>query len=88
MKIDATLATHADGTRAAAAELEAAGYDGLWVGETKHDPFLGRAGRRRHRALVTTAVAIAFARSPMTLAHRVGSARSRVAASTSGSAAR
>ena len=51
MKVDATLTKDVDRTKEAAAELEAAGYDGLWVGETKHDPFLAvAAGGRRHRA--------------------------------------
>ena len=70
MKIDATLTKDVDRTREAAAELEAAGYDGLWVGETKHDPFLEslQAADATERVTIGTAVAIAFGRSPMTLA--------------------
>ena len=40
MKIDAMLSRNVRETEDDAAVLEAAGYDGLWVGETKHDPFL------------------------------------------------
>jgi hypothetical protein len=40
MKVDATLPKSIDRTKDAAAELAAIGYDGLWVGETRHDPFL------------------------------------------------
>ena len=70
MKVDATLPKNIDRTREAAAELEAAGYDGLWVGETKHDPFLEslQAADATERVTIGTAVAIAFGRSPMTLA--------------------
>ena len=71
MKIDATLTRHVDRTWDAAAELEAAGYDGLWVGETKHDPFLKslQAADATEHVTVGTAVTVAFARSPMTLAN-------------------
>src|SRR5947208_12845735 len=46
------------------------GYDALWVAEAQHEPFLqclevARAAPDSH---VGTAIAIAFARSPMTLA--------------------
>ncbi|MCW2622302.1 MAG: putative N5,N10-methylenetetrahydromethanopterin reductase-related protein [Frankiales bacterium] len=70
MKIDTTLSASIDHTREAAAAGEAEGYDGLWVGETKHDPFLLalRAAEATSTATVGTAIAIAFGRSPMTLA--------------------
>lgn len=54
----------------AAAGIERAGYGCAWVTETVRDPFLVlalAAGETRHIRL-GTAVAIAFARSPMTLA--------------------
>jgi probable F420-dependent oxidoreductase len=54
----------------AAAEIERAGYGCAWVTETVRDPFLVlalAAGQTRHLGL-GTGVAIAFARSPMTLA--------------------
>ena len=71
MKIDATLSGKVLQTGALAAELEAAGYDGLWTGEAKHEPFLQmlHAADATDHVTVGTAVAIAFARSPMTLAN-------------------
>lgn len=54
----------------AATAAEADGYDGLWVTESKHDPFLQvlQATSATSRITVGTSVAIAFARSPMTTA--------------------
>jgi len=58
----------------AAAELaraaEAAGFDALWAAETNHDPFLScaLAAAATESIEIGTAIAIAFARSPMTLA--------------------
>lgn len=51
--------------------LEEIGYDGAFSFEAKHDPFLALAVAAEHtRALMLgTAVAIAFARSPMNLAN-------------------
>jgi probable F420-dependent oxidoreductase len=65
--LDADLGTA--GPRAAA--LEAAGYEGLWVAETNHDPFLplALAATSTSTATIGTAIAVAFARSPMVLAH-------------------
>jgi probable F420-dependent oxidoreductase len=62
-----TDATTEPGTVAA---LEAAGYDGVWTTETVRDPFLTLAGwaSATSQMRVATGVAIAFARSPMTLA--------------------
>ena len=53
-----------------ARELEQLGYDGLLTAETGHDAFLPIALAAEHteRIQLTTAVAIAFARNPMTLA--------------------
>lgn len=52
------------------AELEAAGYDGGFSYETKHDPFLplALAAPRTTSLRLATAIAIAFARTPMLLA--------------------
>jgi probable F420-dependent oxidoreductase len=54
----------------AAAAVERAGFGGAWVTETVRDPFvvLARAADATHGIDLGTAVAIAFARSPMTLA--------------------
>jgi len=51
--------------------LERAGYDGAFSFEAKHDPFLPLAVAAEHTVRITlgTAVAIAFARNPMTLAN-------------------
>ena len=53
------------------AALEAAGYDTGFSFEAKHDPFLplALAATRTERMRLGTAVAIGFARSPMTLAN-------------------
>ena len=52
------------------AELESAGYDGAFTYETRHDPFLPLvlAADRTRTVRLGTAVAIAFARTPMLLA--------------------
>ena len=66
----ALSATGATDQRTAAAHAEAAGYDGLWVGEVAHDPFLQLtlAATVTQRLELGTSIALAFARSPMTLA--------------------
>ena len=50
---------------------EADGYDGLWVSEAGYDPFLQvlQAVEATQRATVGTAIAVAFGRTPLTLAH-------------------
>ena len=59
-----------DDVRTTAAASEAAGYDGLWTGETMHDPFLQivQAAEVTERVTSGTSIAIAFGRTPMTLA--------------------
>jgi probable F420-dependent oxidoreductase len=54
-----------------AREAEAVGFNGIWVSETQHDPFLPGPLIAEHtqRMQFGTAVAIAFARSPATLAY-------------------
>ena len=71
MRVDGPLVTPALTEVAAAARaLEAAGYDGTYTFEGPHDPFLPLvlAAEATERLELITAVAIAFARSPMTLA--------------------
>jgi len=53
-----------------AAALEGAGYDGIFAAETQHDPFvsLTAAAMRTERVTLMTGIAVAFARSPMTVA--------------------
>lgn len=56
---------------ALAEATEAGGWDGLWTSEARHDPFLPllTAADRTQRITVGTSIAVAFARSPMTVAH-------------------
>jgi probable F420-dependent oxidoreductase len=50
---------------------EAMGFDGIWASETSHDPFLISTLMAEHTQQVTlgTAIAVAFPRSPGTLAY-------------------
>lgn len=50
---------------------EALGFDGLWSSETQHDPFLplAVAASATSRIELGTAIALAFVRSPMVIAH-------------------
>ena len=71
MKVDAPLvATALDRVPAAARRIEADGFDGAYTFEGPHDPFLPLMLAAEHtvRIELMTAVAIAFARSPMTVA--------------------
>ncbi|HQY90108.1 MAG TPA: TIGR03617 family F420-dependent LLM class oxidoreductase [Caldilinea sp.] len=56
---------------ALAAAIEAVGFDGIWTAETSHNPFLPLtlAAEHTQRISLGTAIAVAFARSPTTLAH-------------------
>ena len=72
MLLDAALLSSGfDDVAATARDVEARGYAGLWASEVAHDPFrqLLAAGQATQRLQVGTAIAVAFARSPMTLAH-------------------
>jgi probable F420-dependent oxidoreductase len=66
----ALLSTGIDDIPATARDLEQRGYAGVWASEVAHDPFLQlfAAGQATERLQVGTAIAVAFARSPMTLA--------------------
>ena len=71
MLLDAALlSTGIDDIPSTARELEARGYAGVWASEVDHDPFLPllTAAQATDRLQVGTAIAVAFARSPMTLA--------------------
>jgi alkanesulfonate monooxygenase SsuD/methylene tetrahydromethanopterin reductase-like flavin-dependent oxidoreductase (luciferase family) len=54
----------------AAADAERSGYDGFGAPEARHDVFLALAlaARATDRVTLQTAVAVAFARNPMTVA--------------------
>jgi probable F420-dependent oxidoreductase len=72
VKVDAPLVSAAlSAVPATAREIEALGYDGVYTFEGPHDPFfpLVLAAEHSERLDLTTAIAIAFARSPMNLAH-------------------
>ena len=70
MKIDGSLTSDLGLAGNHAAEQEAAGYDGLITAETSHDPFLPLlvAAQHTEKIELATGIAVAFARSPMTLA--------------------
>src|ERR1700690_4120581 len=71
LKVDAALTiTNLGAVATVAPEIEATGYDGIFSFEGQHDPFfpLLLAAEHTERVQLTTAVAIAFARNPMTLA--------------------
>ena len=72
MKIDAALeSTNLMEVPEVARRLEDFGYDGVYTFEGPHEPFfpLLLAAEHTERIDLTTAVAIAFARNPMTLAN-------------------
>ncbi len=72
MKIDAALAfRHLSEVPAVAQAAEEIGFDGLWSSETQHNPFLPLTLAAEHssRLELGTAIAVAFARSPMELAY-------------------
>lgn len=78
MKVDANIGGGIDGSAggsfsevtAQAVTAEQCGYDGVWSTEVGRDPFLAPLIAAEHAPSLTvgTAVAVAFARSPMTVA--------------------
>lgn len=71
MKVDAQLGHQLENVAMAVGEIEAAGFDGLNSSELNHDPFLPLllAAEHSERVELATSIAVAFARSPLTLAH-------------------
>ncbi len=72
MKLDIGMLTHElTSIPSYARKVEALGYDCLWSSETKHDPFLplAIAATVTSQLKLGTAIAVAFPRSPMVLAH-------------------
>src|SRR5580700_5352016 len=69
MRVDTGLGASID-AREAAAEAQRAGYAGVWTSEIKHDPFvaLGLAAVATDSIEIGTAIAVAFARNPMSMA--------------------
>jgi probable F420-dependent oxidoreductase len=71
MKIDTGIGSDLASVPARAQSAEAAGIDCLWAAETANDPFLALALAAEHSQDLSlgTAIAIAFARNPMSLAY-------------------
>ena len=71
MRVDGGLTAELDQVDGNIRELEEMGYDGALCAETNHDPFLPLtlAARESERIELMTSIAVAFARSPMTLAN-------------------
>ncbi len=72
MKVDGILmATDLGSMGERASAMEALGYDGLLTAETQHNPFLPLVLAAEHTGHLelATAIAVAFARNPMDLAH-------------------
>jgi probable F420-dependent oxidoreductase len=71
MKIDAYMVDDIAGAARQAREAEATGYAGIFTPEARHDGFLPLAAAAGQTETIElgTSVAIAFARTPMTLAH-------------------
>ncbi|HVF75534.1 MAG TPA: LLM class F420-dependent oxidoreductase [Acidimicrobiales bacterium] len=71
IRIDGGIPSDLADVPRAAKRREDAGYDGGWTAETSHDPFLPvvLAAEHTERLELGTAIAVAFARNPMTLAN-------------------
>ena len=71
MKVDGTIGMDLRSAAQKAQQLEAEGYSGAWTAETSHDPFLPLLLAAEHTDSIEigTSIAVAFARSPMTLAN-------------------
>lgn len=71
MRIHAVLDPDPSTVEGHARGAEEVGFDGAWITETSHDPFLASilAARETERLHVGTGIAVAFPRSPMHLAY-------------------
>lgn len=71
MRIDGRLDVSLPHAGREARRLESLGYDGVIASEAPHDPFfpLLLAARETQKIELLTSIAVAFARTPMTLAH-------------------
>jgi probable F420-dependent oxidoreductase len=71
LKVDRGIPSELARVPAVASVLERQGYDGCWTGEIDHDPFLPLllAAEHTSRLELGTSIAVAFARSPMTVAN-------------------
>ena len=71
MKVDGGIGFELNKAGAQAQELEEMGYSGVMTAETSHDPFfpLLMAAQQTEKVDLMTSIAVAFARTPMTLAN-------------------
>lgn len=71
MKVDGGIGWDINKAGAQARELEEMGFSGVQTAETAHDPFipLAFAAQMTERVDLITGIAVAFARTPMLLAH-------------------
>jgi probable F420-dependent oxidoreductase len=71
LKVDTALMTSLTQVADRAREIESLGYDGVFTAEIDNDPLLPLllAAEHTERLELITAITVAFARSPMTLAH-------------------
>ena len=71
MKVDGGIGWDLQQAGAQARELEEMGYSGIQTAETAHDPFLplAFAAQTTRQVDLITGIAVAFARTPMLLAH-------------------
>ena len=71
MKVDSGIDWDLSKAGAQARDLEELGYSGIMTAETSHDPFfpLLVAAQHTERVDLLTSIAVAFARTPMTLAN-------------------
>ncbi len=71
LRIDRGVGSRLAEVAGTAQELEALGYDGCWTAEISHDPFLPLTLAAEHttRIELGTGIAVAFARTPMTVAN-------------------
>jgi probable F420-dependent oxidoreductase len=71
MNIDTPLEADLSTVAALARDAEIAGYDGMFSSENAHDPFLrlAFAATATEHAQLYTSIAVAFARTPMTMAY-------------------
>jgi probable F420-dependent oxidoreductase len=71
LKIDRGIPSDLTRVSTAVAALEQRGYDGCWTAEIDHDPFLPALLTAEHTSTLElgTGIAVAFARTPMTVAH-------------------
>jgi probable F420-dependent oxidoreductase len=71
MLVDASIGSELAAAASRALAAEDGGFDAIWSAETAHDPFLPLviAAEQTERIGLGTAIAVAFARTPMVVAH-------------------